>query len=158
MSTPLPTTTQESDEQVVTTTFQGPQAPTTEDPHSGLLVVVYPDHTLAVATTKDNEHLVAGRAEVEEDGNTDEEASFQHPLLQTNPSTMYMRLARYYSNPMRTRRRKFLVSLFITYYTYKYIQIHTNTYKYIQIHTNTYKYIHIHLNFMRVYCFCIVVF
>jgi hypothetical protein len=97
-------------------TFQGPHVQTTQDPYASLLVVVYPDHTLAVATTKENENLIFGKEEVEEadDNNIDEEPSFQHSLLHSaNPSTMYMRLARYYSNPMRTRRRKFLVSFII---------------------------------------------
>jgi hypothetical protein len=102
-------------------TFQGPQAPTTTDPYAGILVVVYPDHSLAIATTKENEELVIGNGEGEvEENNTDEELSIQHPLFQTHPpSTMYMRLARYYSNPMRTRRRKFLLSFDITKYLLK---------------------------------------
>lgn len=94
--------------------FQRPAAPATTTNDPNLIVVVYPDHTLAVGTTKENEQLLLGReGETEDNSNMDEEVTFQHPLLQpsTNASTMYMRLARYYSNPMRTRRRKFLISL-----------------------------------------------
>eukprot|EP00026_Physarum_polycephalum_P016178 Phypoly_transcript_17035.p1 GENE.Phypoly_transcript_17035~~Phypoly_transcript_17035.p1 ORF type:complete len:233 (+),score=22.90 Phypoly_transcript_17035:34-699(+) len=98
-------------------TFQGPPVQTTQDPFANLLVVVYPDHSLAVATTKENEHLIIGKGETgeAEDNNTDEEPSFPQSLLHgASPSAMYMRLARYYSNPMRTRRRKFLISLLLS--------------------------------------------
>lgn len=102
-------------------TFQGPEVSTTNEPEqpAGLLVVIYPDRSLAVATTKENEELVIGKVvEEQEEQLPEEETASRFPFLSTNPSTMYMRLARYYSNPMRTRRRKFLVSTKYVYLSF----------------------------------------
>lgn len=89
----------------------------TNDPFSSVLVILNPDHSLSIATTKENEEAILGAPEiVEESGGESMEEDFMlHPLMPhtNNPSGMYMRLARYYSNPMRTRRRKFLISFIV---------------------------------------------
>jgi len=87
----------------------------TAEHFASLLIIVNPDSSLGVATTPDNEYLVLGKGTdalpVGDDG------MIERPYTVENESSprVYVRLARdYYSNPMRTRRRKFLISLLLS--------------------------------------------
>jgi len=97
----------------------------TVDPFSSLLVISNPDSSLAVASLPEHEQYVIGKDNLydnnarllplDEDNNMGDQPLV---LLEGNDSSnsprVYVRLGRYYSNPMRTRRRKFLISLLLS--------------------------------------------